>query len=349
MSENTSSEATSQNEGPTSLRDALLESFDEHTGAESTSLEATGDQQTDDEPNLSTSEEQEAQGEPSEEQSQGEPKVIPAPEHWSDEDKATFTELPAQAQSYLLKRETQYEQGIQQKADELNPLTEAFGPYEEILKLRGVDRPTAIRTWVAAQSALDQDPVAGLKMLIQTYGPEVAAKLMADIGHTGAVDDDRYVDPEVKDLREQLAAQKRQTNQSQQQFAHQRQQDAILQVKAFKEEVDDKGELAHPFFDEAQDTMRALLTNGTVADLGEAYDKAIWSIPEYREHVNKQTQSALEKKESANRNTAAARAQKTAKAVNGKGSKPPPQAVKNTMRDDLVEAFEQSARGELNG
>jgi len=257
--------------------------------------------------------------------------------------------LPAPAQQYLLKRETQYEQGIQKKADELKPISEAFGQYEEILKLRGVDRPTAIRTWVAAQSALDQDPVAGIKMLIQTYGPDVAAKLQAEFGQTGAVDDGQYVDPDVKKLQNELAAQKQQNNLSQQQFAQARQQEALIAVKNFREEVDAKGELTHPYFEQAQTTMRALMAGGNTATLDEAYTQAVWSVAEYREAVSKQEASNIEKKAAEDRNVAAARAEKTATAVKGNGSKPPPQKVKATMHDDLAEAYEQSVRGQLNG
>jgi hypothetical protein len=346
MNEPATEISTPEDEGPASLHEALTEAFNENIGEEPTEEKVTDILPTEDEPELDTSDELEAEPESSEEQSQEEETVILAPEHWSDEDKATFTELPAQARTYLLKREKQYEQGIQSKSEELRPMQEAFGPYAEMMKMRGIDAPTAIRTWVAAQSALDTDPVNGLSMLIQSYGPEVKSALLRQFGaaEEQAFDDD--TDPEVRQLREELNRQKRQGQQAQLQQQTYLEQQALEQVRQFKEAVDDDGNLLHPHFEQAQQTMRALLSSGQVPDIESAYEQAIWSVPEYRDEFAEQQRKAAEKEQTQKRAKAAEKAKKAGKTVQGNGSKPPPKKVNATLHEDLQAAWDNSVRGE---
>jgi len=271
-----------------------------------------------------------------------------APEHWSAEDRAVFDELPSAARKSWLRREKEHEQGIQQKAEESNTLLEAMGPYRDFLKMRGIDEPTAIRTWVAAQQALDADPVNGLKLLIQQYGPQVQAALKAEFGRQSEPSDsDTYSDPEVTKLRQQLEALKNQNKHIETQYHTERQQQAYQQVQKFREETDANGQPAHPYFDEVQDKMRGLLLSGSAQDLQDAYEQAVWTHPKYRDSFAEQQRKAAQKEEEKRRQEAANRAKKTAKSVNGKGSVPPPPPKQRTMRDDLLAAWDQSIKGEL--
>lgn len=350
MNENTSTENRTEAEGPSTLREALIESFNESSAAESTEPESTESAPTELDAQPATDAEQEApEIEPSEAEAQGDDEeVIQAPEHWSAEDRETFTSLPSAARQYLLKREKQYEQGIQQKAEEQRAIQEAFGPYRDILKMRGVDEATAIRTWTAAQQALELDPVTGFKMLIQQFTPDVQEALKAELGHReAAVRDDDYVDPEVRELRKQLRDTQQQNSQTNAQYQQLRQQEALDQVRQFREATDESGKPLHPHFDKVVDDMRALLTAGTVPDLKAAYEKAVWSLPEYRDEFAAQQRKEAEREAARRREEAANKAKKTAKAVNGKGSVPPPPPKAATLRDDLVSAWNQSVKGEL--
>lgn len=341
---------TAPQDGPASLREALEQEFANQLSAETPAEpDSTESAPTDAEAQPADNVEQEAfEAEPSEDDSQGEPEVISAPEHWSVEDRAVFDELPSAARQSWLRREKEYEQGIQKKAEETKPLQEAFGPYRDMLKMRGIDEPTAIRAWVAAQTALDQDPVNGLKMLISQYGSEVRSALEADFGQLGEPDDtDSYSDPEVKKLRNELDGLRRRNTQIETQQQAIRQQEAMQVVQQFKEEKDEGGNLLHPFFDDVQDKMRALLANNVVTDIKEAYEQAVWTHPKYRETFAETQRKQAEQESSKRREEAAKRAKKTGKSVNGKSSVPPPPSKQQTMRDDLAEAWNQSVKGEL--
>lgn len=352
MSENTSTENPTEDAGPQSLREALQESFNELRAVETTEPESTDAEPTELDAHPSTDEVQEAEYEvPSEAEAQGDDdEVIHAPEHWSAEDRETFEGLPSAAQQYLLKREKQYEQGIQQKAEELKPLKEAFGPYRDILKMRGVDEATAVRTWVAAQQMLDTDPVNGFRTLIQQFTPDVQRAITAQFGVTESADsegDDYGSDPEVQKLRNELSQLKRQNSQQNTQYQQLRQQEALEQVRQFREAVGEDGKPLHPHFDEVSDEMRAYLSAGVVPDLKAAYERAVWSLPAYREEFAAKQRQDAEREAARRREEAAKKAKKTAKAVNGKGSVPPPAPKQRTLRDELAEAYKQSVRGEL--
>lgn len=357
MSGNTSSESSTPKEGPASLREALSQSFEDFDKDEASKAAAvndgdpTDDSQlvTDDDPEAAAAAPSEDDADDSSDDSQGDDDtVIQAPEHWSAEDQAAFNGMPREAQEYVLRREKQYEQGIQSKSEELKPLREAFGPYRDILKMRGVDEATAIRTWVAAQSALDTDPVNGLKMLISQFAPEVQSAVLAEFGRQASASDDdsdNFDTTEINKLRRELNQTKQYSQQLKTEHEVARQQEALKQVQDFREAKDDAGNLLHPFFEDAQGAMRGLLLSGEASTLEDAYEKAVWSVPGYREHVAKQQEASIKDAERRKREEAAARAKKTAKAVNGKGNVPPKPPKKGTLRDDLASAWDESVRG----
>ncbi len=341
-------ESSQTTDGPATLHDALSESYDENIGGTDETVEVTTEAELTD-TDLEASESIEAEPESSEEQSQDEVEVILAPEHWSDEDKATFTELPETAQTYLLKRETQYEQGIQKKSEEFQPLMEAFKPYEAMLSLRGIDHAAAVRTWAQAQAVLDQDPVVGLEMLIQAYGDNVRQQLMTKLGISSPSNglDDEYFSPEMKQLQDQVNQLKRQNQQNVQTFQTQQQQSAVTEINDFKSQQDEDGSPKHPHFDQVGNMMQALLTSGAASDLPSAYEQAVWSVPEFREQHFKQQETETVKSESVKREKAANKAKVTAKSVSGKSTKPVEKPKDPSLKDDLVSAWDQSRRGEL--
>lgn len=344
----TSEKSSDSTEGPVTLRDALAEAFQESQAAEPTDGEPTGDPQPDDDAELTASTDEADEPESSEGQPQDDDEsVIQAPEHWSDEAKAVFQELPRKAQDVWLKREREYDQGIQQKAEQLKPIEEAFAPIDDLLKARGADRATAIRAWAAAQQMLDSDPVNGLQTLIRNYGPDVEAKLREALGQTPDDDDESFSDPQITRMKQQLEKQKRETDSVSQQYQQLQQQQAQQQVIDFRDAKDEAGKPLHPYFEQAMPHMQALLNSGQSDSLQDAYEKSIWLLPEYREQFTKEQQEAAAKAEKQRRAKAAEKAKKASTSVNGKASVPPPPPGKATLRDDLIDAYKRSQQGEL--
>lgn len=359
MNESTSdSETSTPDEGPASIREALLESYDEHVKA---TTESESKDQADDEPEqLDTSDEHEAEDSSSESveessdddesEDQHEEPVIQAPDHWSDEDRETFGGLPSAAQEYLLKREKQYEKGIQEKAEALKPFQDALQPYRSTLQMRGMTEAQAVKAWANAQAMLDSDPVNALKALVSQYGEETAQKLATELGfQTGTQEefdeDDSELTPAIKRMQDELKALKSENQQLQTRFRTDEQSEAVRQVQEFREAKDDDGNLIHPHFEALHGTMKALLDSGAATDLPSAYEQAVWTVPEFREQFEKQKIEAAEAAAAKKREEAAKKAKKTAKTVTGKASKPPPKKQAATLHDDLNSAWDENVRG----
>ncbi|MBX2825820.1 MAG: hypothetical protein KTR33_13900 [Gammaproteobacteria bacterium] len=336
-------EESTPDEGPASLRDALAAEFEAQESDEQESTDAPDEEKSElDE----TSEAEEAEPESSEDEeqeSQDEEEVIQAPEHWSDEDKAVFVELPETAQNYLLKREQQYEKGIREKSEAAKPYQEALKPFEGMLKARGIDPVQAIQYWANAQMQIDANPEAALSALAKSYGLELSVPSK----DTQTEDPDPFVDPEVKKLQKELDDLKSQNQSIQTQYQATSQQEAYAQIQNFAEAKDDQGNLKHPYFEQARGVMQGLIQTGVAADLETAYEQAVWSLPEFRDEYAKTQAEAAEEAARKKRETAAAKAKKTAKTVKGKNSAPKTEKKTRTLRDDLTEAYDLSSRGEL--
>ena len=169
----------------------------------------------------------------------------------------------------------------------------------------------------------------------------------AEFGHVEPSDDKGYSDPEVERLRRELNSLKGQNRQIETQYQTERQRQAYEQVQQFRDEQDADGNPAHPFFDDVQDKMRGLLMSGAAQDLQEAYEQAVWTNPKYRESFAEQQRKEAQREEAKRREEAAKRAKKTATSVKGKSSVPPPPKQNRTMLDDMLEAWDQSVKGEL--
>ncbi len=328
--------------GGISLKDALEAEFsalEDDTSDDSSkdeSAQADSDKQDDEADDSSSEDEQDSE-------SQNEETVIQAPEHWSDDGKAVFEKLDEPAREYLLKREKEFEKGIAEKSDKLKPYEEALKPFEPMLKMRGIDPGKAIRYWAQAQAQLDADPKAALLAMAKSYNVE----LSESSNDTGDDGDTGWVDPEVKKLREEIAELKSQSQTSQVQQQSYAQQDAYLKIQEFSEAKDDKGNLKHPYFEQARSVMQGLIQSGVSTDLEDAYERAVWALPEYRDDYAQKQQKAAEEAAREKREAAAAKAKKTSKTVNGKSSKPKAPPKNRTLADELAEAWDQSVRGDL--
>ena len=196
-----------------------------------------------------------------------------------------FDELPGDAREYILKREKQYEKGIQEKSEKLSEFEKVFEPYEPYLQMRGVSKSQALQTWVAAQRALDTDPVSAIRRLAQGYGDDVVKKLFGDPEKTGS---DHYShDPELDQARSELKSERQRLEEENFRLQQERQQQAVMEIQKFRSAVNDSGKPKYPFFDQSIGNMRALLASGEAVSLEDAYDKAVWLVPEFREEHEK--------------------------------------------------------------
>ena len=251
-----------------------------------------------------------------------EPEGIPAPEHWTSEQKEAFTSLTPEAQRVLLDRDAEFQKGYQERVQGIANIQQALEPYKQIIAQMGVSEDQAIRSLFAAYGQLTANPLEGIRRLAQNFG------VLDQLAEPDTNDD--FVDPEIKALREQVQNLQGQLHQFGEYQSQSVQAQGQQQVESFKSATDANGNLLHPHFEDALPLIVPLVQSGK--SLEEAYEEAKWSVPAYRE-----TAMAAGKKEPTDIEKArkVRQAKKAADSVKPKGKAPSAPEKELSIEDEL--------------
>jgi hypothetical protein len=281
----------------------------------------------------SVSEDVSAEAEPAKEVKADE---VSPPKHWSDEDKEAFKAMDEGGREWALRLETNASKGIEKKSAELKTLRDAFEPYKHLFPAGS--EAQAIQQLFNAQVSLQTNPVEGIKWLMRSYG--VDEKQFAP--STEATDE--FQDPDVAALRAEIKELKTNSERNAQTAQVTQQNAMIAEINQFRD-AEDNGELLHPHYQEVVGVMSGLMQSGRADSLENAYEQAVWSLPEYRDSEVKKLSAEKAEADLKERTKEAEKAEKAAKTVTGANgatleTKP------ETLRDSLEAAYEQSVRGE---
>ena len=229
------------------------------------------------------------------EQSAEAPTVKP-PASWSKETHDYWHSLPPAIQNEVLKRERDYEKGLQAKAEKYKPYDEieqVIAPYRDRFRAANVSEAQAIQRLFAAQAMLDANPIHGLTEIARSYGIDLSQLLQPQ----GEQQIPR-VDPTIMQLQQNLQ-QLMADREAEKQAALQR------EIASFRQSVD--GDL----YEAVRADMAQLLTSGLAQSLEDAYHKAIrmndeafqqWNAKEAAKkqaEAQKQTQQVVAKAKAA--------------------------------------------------
>jgi hypothetical protein len=256
--------------------------------------------------------------------------------------------VPPEVQSYIAEREQQvqrYVSTVGQQVKQLEPVKSVLDQNRQIFERNGTDFANGVSALLAAQDMLERNPIAGIANLARTFDVDLRA-VVAQM--YGGQDMGLPPDPEVAQLRNELAQMKREQEFARsQQTAQQRAATEAHQAQVrsgFEQRIErfaaDKAD-----FDEVAPEILANInairqTNpGLSPDdvLQHAYDRAIWSNPKTRE--------AKLKAEEARRLTEAAKTAETAKraaGINVRGAARPNTDAGNDIDADLRAAFRRA-------
>jgi hypothetical protein len=204
----------------------------------------------------------------------GEPNAsLEAPKHWSEGDKTLFAGLPPAAQKRWMERETEQQRGVDAKFQEIagfrrerEQWDEMFKPYARDLELQGVSSTQFLSRLLAGHKYLLDSPKEAFLWLANQYGVDPKALF-----------ESRESNPHLDKLNQGFQSLEQKVNgfMTAQQKAEQAA--AVSRVEAFATAKDDKGQLAHPYFDEVQEDVLAILKAQPQGqkDLEVAYKKAV--------------------------------------------------------------------------
>lgn len=229
----------------------------------------------------------------------------PAPRTWRPEAAAAWATLPPTVQDEVLKREEEIFRGIEQYKTQANygkELQQALAPFEPLLQRFNASPAQAVSQLMSVQQVLisgtPEEKRQLVESVIRTYG--------INMGQPG--EEPPYVDPQVADLRQKLAA----IESNQQRAEASRQAEIRATLKA---ELDAfAADPAHPYFDEVAEDIGALLRGGGAKGLKDAYEKAVWANPVTRAKEQSRALAEAQAKEKKDAEARAAQARKATSA-----------------------------------
>ncbi|MBU91440.1 MAG: hypothetical protein CL475_03375 [Acidobacteria bacterium] len=211
-----------------------------------------------------------------------EPAALTAPASWSPEAREAWKSIPPEVQKHIDKREAEIRTALndtgtaRQHQTEFQRLTQ---PYQQLFQAQGVDAMTGINAVLGTAAVLQggtvQQKAETVATLIEDYGIDISALDDLLVGNIQPQSND----PEVAQLREQLAQQQQWINNQQQQYQAQtnaEQQrlnnDAEQFIKTHEFGEDVRRDMAR-FFDVA-------VQQGETLTMDEAYRRALSTRPD---------------------------------------------------------------------
>jgi hypothetical protein len=292
-----------------SISELLTEAMTEHETTEETEAEevspATDESESVEEVDAEVTAEAEEDSEGQEPE-----KVFQPPEHWSSDEKAQFSALPPEAQEILLERDKHFQSGYQERVQSISDIEAAIEPWKQHLAQRGLTADQAIRNLFAIQAQVESNPVDGILWLAQNYGVLDQLK-----GQFAPDTDGDFIDPEVKALNSKIAELEGKISQTSQQIQQSQTVSAQQELDNFVNAVDADGKPAHPHFEAAKPLIASLVGQGK--SLEDAYNEAVWTVPEYRESQSKPEPPAENEVEKARK---VKQAKKAARGINQDGT-----------------------------
>jgi hypothetical protein len=268
---------------------------------------------------------------------------LEAPQHWSAEDKASFSKLQKEGQEFVLRRYKSMEADYTRKTQEIadtkrfkDNVDQLLNPYRQQFAMHGLDEVGAVRYLLGWYSSLQQSPAQTIQRLAADYGVSLNQKQ----------DENSNIDPSVKPLLDKINSLESQIAQDKQAQHQQVSSNLFEQVKTFSEEKDSTGNLKHPHFEKVRQDMSVLIGSGRAKTLAEAYELSVRLHPDIYDKSLEQSildkQKAAEQKALDEQKKKAAQAKKAATGIRSGSASVEKQGSK-TLRDQLSDLYDRQA------
>lgn len=189
------------------------------------------------------------------------------PKSWAKETHDRWNALQPEVQEYILKREDQFHQGLEQykgAAQFAKTVGDAIAPYREVLKAQNLDETRAISTMMRAHVAL----TTGSPESRRAAFTQLAKNMGYTLPETGV---QQAAPPTAHELELQQRLNRIESERAQQQAAEESRQRAALEAEVETFASDS----ANKYFNEVANDMRGFVQAGM--DLASAYKAAVWS------------------------------------------------------------------------
>lgn len=255
------------------------------------------------------------------------------PKAWKPEHAAHWETIPDSLKDEALRREEDFHRGIEQyktHSEAGQRYNKVLEPFRETLAQYGMDADQLVAGLLQTQMQLalgkPEDRIQILQRVLSDYKIDPRSLIPQEEG---------YVDPELKALKEQVNTLNSTLSQQQQQALQSRQAEIRGQIQAFASDP------KHDLFSKCETEIAHFIRQDPKMTLDAAYERAVWANPETRtEMIRRQTEAST----TANAEAARKHAEEAAAAAKGSVRTPartasvtaPAGSMDDTMRETLA-------------
>lgn len=175
--------------------------------------------------------------------------------------KAEWAKAPPAVQEAVSRRVGELERGISQYQQLWEPLKDI----DALCRQNGTTVDRAMRQYMAFEQSIQRDPIAGLDAACAELGIDFR-KVVAHVAKMRPEDVAQVGNPEISQLKQQVAALQQRLQQTETGITQEKQQGIYRDVASFAE--------SHPRFEELAPDMALLIRMGKTDNLPEAYSMA---------------------------------------------------------------------------
>jgi len=271
------------------------------------------------------------------------------PAYWPADEKARFAQLAPETQKFLLSRVKEQEADYTRKTQEVaeqrraaEEITKVFEPYKQDLELSGMTPSQITKQLLAAHKFLVNDPVNALKWLAQSYKVQPETLVPPK-------EEEAYIDPTVKALRDELNQVKAQLQYRAQTEQQQSSNEVLNTIKAFQESKNEDGTPKYPHFEQVRDVMGPLVAKGKT--LEQAYEIASYTLPEtierIKDEVSKTAIADAAKKAEEARKLKAKEVKGATQVIRSRGTAAEESAKPGSLRQELAKNLAALSSGRI--
>lgn len=203
-----------------------------------------------------------------------------APASFEGEIVQTFGLLPHDWRKFLSEHEAQAEQKYKDIFDKLEALSwvaEMFAPRQKRLEKYGIsDAQKWFETLVKVDDLFEVSPSEGVRFLAEAYGVKLNALPEVPAAQSDAA---------IQSLGQKIQMLENECQQLKALVAQRESQQTNFLLMNFLQAKDENGQPKHKYFAQVKPIMFALLNNNLAYDFEDAYQQALWLVPDLRKQM----------------------------------------------------------------
>ena len=293
------------------------------------------------------------------------PGELDPPARWTKEEREEFYSLPQKAQEVLLKRNRSAEAEITRKFQEVaargklyDEIDEVLAPHKEVIEVNGHTPASYLKNVLTVGKFANERPEEFIKWFVterrinpaEIFGQAAQPRAPQPYQQAPAYQQGQQIDPvtgriinHVGALQKQLEHVAGYIERSQHEQRARTDAEINREIEAFENATDEHGNSRHPFFNDVEKDMIALIQSKQVSTLEDAYERAVWMNPTTRQKQIENTEQKTRQQALREAQEKAKASTKAASSLRSTGGRAAVPAAGGNLRDIVARSLDATA------